>query len=64
MVPPKVETEGAARTLAAAIIEDVFEHTQPGSEDAEMQRGRRLFADKVVEELHRVFDEVLAEYAT
>ena len=62
-MPPRVATEQAAHTLAAAIIEDVFEHTEPGHEAAQMQRGRERFADQVVPELQHMFDAVLAEYA-
>jgi hypothetical protein len=60
---PKVALEEAARTLAAAIIEDLLESAKLGEEEAQLQRGRARFADQVVPELHRVFDEVLSEYA-
>ena len=61
---PKVDQEAPARMLAAAIIEDVFEHAPPGREDEDMAKGRALFNEKVVAELHHLFDAVLSEYAT
>lgn len=63
MAPPRVASEEAARMLAAAIIEEVLETTEPGAEDAQMMRGREEFAGKVQPELHHIFDAVLAEYA-
>jgi len=58
-----IKDPAAAQMLAHAVLQEAFELAGEDEPDEYLDKARELFVAKVAPELHKVFDEALAEYA-
>jgi len=49
--------------LAHAVVQEAFELAGEDAPEEYLDKARELFVAKVAPELHKIFDEALAEYA-